>query len=195
MQPSALPDLVLPDLAHNRTSPVHWLATATAMAGVVALAGVLTPDPATASQPGGRPARTHMAAPNPAAVTFPLKCGGAGTTVTGKASGDLDGDGSSETVAAVRCDAGSGTPPSGIYVLTRPGTGDGPPRIVATLISPAEQQTVGALAVRDGAVTATLLGYSSPDVPRSNPDVRQQAKWRWQGGEFVRSAPSQARSV
>lgn len=80
-------------------------------------------------------------------------------------------------------------------MLTRPGTGDGPPRIVATLISPAEQQTVGALAVRDGAVTATLLGYSSPDVPRSNPDVRQQAKWRWQGGEFVRSAPSQARSV
>lgn len=54
---------------------------------------------------------------------------------------------------------------------------------------------MGALAVRDGAVTTTLLGYSSPDVPRWNPDVRQQAKWRWQGGKFVRSVPSQARSV
>ncbi|WP_406141176.1 hypothetical protein [Streptomyces sp. NBC_01089] len=195
MQPSALPDLVLPDLAHNRTSPLHWLATATAMAGVVVLAGVLTPDPATASQGGGRPARPAAAAPDPAAVTFPLKCGTAGTTVTKKASGDLDGDGSPETVAAVRCDAGSGTPPSGIYVLTRPSTGDGPPRIVATLISPAEQQSVGAIGVHDGAVTATLLGYSSPDVPRWNPDVRQQAKWRWQGGKFIRSVPSQARSV
>ncbi|WP_327298552.1 MULTISPECIES: hypothetical protein [unclassified Streptomyces] len=195
MQPSALPDLVLPDLAHNRTSPVHWLATATAMAGVVALAGVLAPDPATASQPGGKPARPHVAAPDPAAVTFPLECGGAGTTVTRKASGDLDGDGSPETVAAVRCDAGSGTPPTGIYVLTRPGTGDGRPRLVATLVSPADQQSVGALAIGDGAVTATLLGYSSPDVPRWNPDVHQQVKWRWQGGKFVRSVPSQARSV
>nr|WP_203599561.1 hypothetical protein [Streptomyces sp. SID10853] len=171
------------------------MATATAMAGVVVLAGVLTPDPATASQGGGRPARPPAAAPDPAAVTFPLKCGTAGTTVTRKASGDLDGDGSPETVAAVRCDAGSGTPPSGIYVLTRPSTGDGPPRVVATLISPGEQQSVGALGVRDGAVTATLLGYSSPDVPRWNPDVRQQAKWRWQGGKFIRSVPSQARSV
>ncbi|MFE2375658.1 hypothetical protein [Streptomyces sp. NPDC059398] len=195
MQPSALPDLVLPDLAHTRTNPVHWLATATAMAGVVALAGLLTPGPATASQPGGAPARTRVAAPDPAAVTFPLKCGGTGTTVTRKASGDLDGDGSPETVAAVRCDAGSGTPPSGIYVLTRAGSGNGRPRVVATLVDPARQQSVDALAVRDGAVTATLLGYSSPDVPRWQPDVRQQAKWRWQGGKFIRSVPSQARSV
>ncbi|WP_328316586.1 hypothetical protein [Streptomyces sp. NBC_00388] len=195
MQPSAPPDLVLPDLAHNRTSAVHWLATATAMAAVVALAGVLTPDPATASQPGGKPAHAKVAAPDPASVTFPLKCGGAGTTVTRKASGDLDRNGSPETVAAVRCDAGSGTPPSGIYVLTRSGTGDGPARVVATLVAPGEQQSVSALAVRDGAVTATLLGYSSPDVPRWDPDVRQKAKWRWQGGKFVRSVPSQARSV
>ncbi|WP_405782193.1 hypothetical protein [Streptomyces sp. NBC_00859] len=193
MQPSALPDLALPDLAHTRAGPVHWLATATAMAAVVAIAGFLTPDPATASQPAPKPATA--AAPDPAAATFPLKCGGVGTTVTKKASGDLDGDGSPETVAAVRCDAGSGTPPSGIYVLTRPGDGSGPPRVVATLVAPGEQQSVGTLAVRDSAVTATLLGYSSPDVPRWNPDVRQKAKWRWEGGKFVRSVPSQARSV
>ena len=36
-----------------------------------------------------------------------------------KASGDLDGDGSPETVAVVHCDAGMGTPPDGVYVLTR----------------------------------------------------------------------------
>ncbi|WP_405684414.1 hypothetical protein OG204_06385 [Streptomyces sp. NBC_01387] len=193
MQPSALPDLALPDLAHTRTSPVHWLATATAMAAVVAVAGVLTPGPATASQPDPKPATA--AAPDVAAATFPLDCGSVGTVVTKKAVGDLDRDGNPETVAAVRCDAGSGTPPSGIYVLTRSKAGNGPPRVVATLVAPSEQQQVGALAVEGGAVTATLLGYSSPDVPRWKPDVRQQAKWRWQGGKFVRSAPSQARSV
>lgn len=187
MQPSALPEL-----AHTRTSPVHWLATATAMAGVVAIAGFLTPDPATASQSGTRPA---AAAPDAAAAAFPLKCGGAGDVITRKATGDLDRDGSPETVAAVRCDADLGTPPSGIYVLTRALTKGGAPRVVATLVAPGAQQSVIALAVRDGEVTATLLGYSSPDVPRWKPDLREKAKWRWQGGKFVRSAPSQARSV
>ncbi|WP_328539688.1 hypothetical protein [Streptomyces sp. NBC_00344] len=190
MQPSALPDL--PDLAHTRTSPVHWLATATAMAGVVAIAGFLTPDPATASQ-GAKP--VAAAAPDTAAVTFPLECGSVGSVVTRKATGDLDGDGSPETVAAVSCNAGSGTPPSGIYVVIQPHGKGGTPRVVATLLAPASRRTVGALAVREGAVTATLLGYSSPDVPRWKPDVQERAKWRWQGGKFVRSVPSQARSV
>ena len=75
VQPSTLPDL--PDLAHTRSSPVHWLATATAMAGVVALAGFLTPGPATASQPGRKPAA--VAAPDVAAAVFPMKCGGVGS--------------------------------------------------------------------------------------------------------------------
>ena len=56
--------------------------------------------------------------------------------VTKKASGDLDGDGRPETVAVVRCDAGSGTPPSGVYVVTQPLTAGGAPRVVATLIDP-----------------------------------------------------------
>lgn len=38
MQTSAVPDL-----AHTHARPVHWLATATAMAGVVAAAGLLQP--------------------------------------------------------------------------------------------------------------------------------------------------------
>ncbi|MEV6794008.1 hypothetical protein AB0M87_18880 [Streptomyces sp. NPDC051320] len=190
MLPSALPDL--PDLAHTRTSPVQWLATATAMAGVVALAGFVTPGPATASQPGGKPAT--VAAPDTAAAVFPLKCGGVGSVVTRKATGDLDGDGRPEAVAVVRCDAGMGTPPSGVYVVTQPLTEGGAPRVVATLVAPGSEQTVGALAVHDGAVTATLLGYSSPEVPRWKPDVREKAKWRWQGGKFVRSVPSRAQA-
>ena len=43
-------------------------------------------------------------------------------------------------------------------------------------------------------MTATLLGYSSPEVPRWKPDLREKAKWRWQDGKFVRWVPSQAQA-
>ncbi len=69
-----------------------------------------------------------------------------------KASGDLDGDGSPETVAVVRCDAGIGTPPNGVYVLTQGGSGARKPRVVATLVDPKDRLDVTDFAVRDGAV-------------------------------------------
>ncbi|MEV6398837.1 hypothetical protein AB0M39_29325 [Streptomyces sp. NPDC051907] len=194
MQTSAVPDL-----AHTHARPVHWLATAAAMAAVVAAAGLLQPEAATASQAGGAgPGTGAVAAPDPApapdadTAAFPLACGGAKSVVTKKATGDLDGDGSPETVAVARCDAGSGTPPSGVYVLTR--TPDGS-RVVATLVEPAQKLSVGDFAVRDGAVTATLFGYSSPSVPSCCPDVQEKVKWRWQGGKFVRTAQADARGV
>ncbi|NUL04321.1 hypothetical protein HRW07_14010 [Streptomyces lunaelactis] len=180
---------VVPDLAHTHARPVHWLATATAMAAVVAAAGLLQPRAQAASQAG--PPRTGTAAapapaPDPATARLPLECGGVQSVVTKKASGDLDGDGSPETVAVARCDAGSGTPPSGIFVLTQ---GDGTaPRVVATLLEPAQKLSVGDFAVRDGVITATLLGYSSPKVPSCCPDEQEKVKWQWQGGKFVRTA-------
>ncbi|MDH2392602.1 hypothetical protein QCN29_28255 [Streptomyces sp. HNM0663] len=186
----------LPDLAHTHAGPMHWLATAVAMAAVVAAAGVLQPDAATASQPGDQP-RTAVAAPGPApdvaAAELPLQCGAVQSVVTEEAAGDLDGDGRPETVAAARCDAGSGTPPSAVYVLTA-GPGKAP-RVVATLLLPTQGQSVGELAVRDGAVTATLLGYSSADVPSCCPDLRERVEWRWQGGKFVRSPQAAALGV
>ncbi|GGX10069.1 hypothetical protein [Streptomyces lomondensis] len=192
MQPSAVPEL-----AHTHTRPIHWLATATAVAGVVALSSVLQPGAATAAQPAApetRSAPATVAAPDPAAVEFPIECGPVQAVVKKKASGDLDGDGRPETVAVVHCDSPMGTPPDGVYVLTRGGDG-GKPRVVATLLDPKEGTTVGDFAVRDGAVTATLFGYSSADVPRCCPDVRSDVKWRWQNGAFVRSTPAGARSV
>jgi hypothetical protein len=187
----------VPDLAHTHARPVHWLATAAAMAAVVAAAGLVQPDPATASQPGGGPETTTAAAPvpgpDPAAVRLPLECGDLGNVVVKKATGDLDGDGAPETVVAARCDAGSGTPPSGVYVLAN--ARDAGPRVVATLVEPARKQSVGALAIRDATITATLLGYSSAAVPGCCPDVREQVKWRWQGGKFVQGARPAARSV
>ncbi|MEV5981650.1 hypothetical protein [Streptomyces sp. NPDC052114] len=188
----------VPELAHTTTRPVHWLATAAALAAVIAGSAVLQPDAATAAQtdpgPHSRAAAGAPApAPDPAAVDFPLSCGPVDPVVKKKASGDLDGDGRPETVAVVHCRAGSGTPPDGVYVITR--TGAGKPRVVATLVDPKDRLNVSDFAVRDGKVAATLLGYSSPDVPRCCPDRQDKATWQWKDGTFERSEPAEARSV
>lgn len=183
----------LPDLAHTRPRAMHWLATAAATAAVVALAGLLQPEAATASQApppstaGGR--HTARPAPDPAAATYPLNCRGGKPAVVQQATGDLDGDRHPETVAVVRCDSGIGTPPGGIYVLTSPH------RVVATLLDPADQQNVTDLALSGGTVTATLLGYSSESVARCCPDQRQKIKWQWRNGKFTRSATTDALGV
>ncbi|MFI1420429.1 hypothetical protein ACH4VX_21070 [Streptomyces sp. NPDC020731] len=192
MQPSAVPEL-----AHTHTRPIHWVATATALAGVVALSPLLGPDAATAAPTPGphtKSAPAHTAPPDPAAAEFPLDCGRAKLVVKKKASGDLDGDGRPETVAVVHCDTAMGTPPDGVYVLTRAVGGTGP-SVVATLVDPGDRTNVDDFAVRDGEVTAALFGYSSADVPSCCPDVRENVKWRWENGAFVRSTPSGARSV
>ncbi|KIF03862.1 hypothetical protein PL81_21995 [Streptomyces sp. RSD-27] len=178
-------DLSPEDLAHRRAKPVHWVATATAMAAVIAGAGLLQPDRATGATPAPEAAKgPRAAAPDAHAAAYPLDCKGAPHLVTATAEGDLDGDDLPETVAAVRCDAGSGTPPHAVYVLTRAAAPGAPPRVVATLLDPAQRRTATDLTVRDRVVTASLLGYSSPSVPRYSPDVKQFAKWRWTGGKF-----------
>ncbi|MFF9067571.1 hypothetical protein ACF09E_19695 [Streptomyces sp. NPDC014891] len=195
MQPSAAPDLA--DLAHTHARPGHWLATATATAAVVALAGLLQPGPATATATAPPPAAAARpaAAPEAAGVTYPLDCGGAPHKVAARASGDLDGDGNPETVAVVHCEAGSGTPPSGVYVLTRGRQDGAPARVVATLVAPEQLKTVTGFSVRGGAVHATLLGYSSPDVPSCCPDEKEQVSWYWKGGAFVRTGQAEARGA
>ncbi|MFM9696431.1 hypothetical protein [Streptomyces europaeiscabiei] len=191
MQQSAVPEL-----AHTHTRPIHWLATATALAGVVALSSALQPDAARAAQPVPKadPAPAVVAAPDPAEVDLPLDCGTAGVVVKKKGSGDLDGDGRPETVAVVHCDASMGTPPDGVYVLTR-STDAAQPRVVATLVNPKNRKSVSDFAVRDAVVTATLHGYSSADVPNCCPDVTDRVKWQWKNGAFVRSTPAGAQNV
>lgn len=191
MQQSAVPEL-----AHTHTRPIHWVATATAVAGVVAASAVLQPDHATAAQhgPAAQAAPAATAPPDPAGADFPIECGPMKVVVQKRASGDLDGDGRPETVAVVHCDAGSGTPPNGVYVLTQ-AEGAAKPRVVATLIDPKDRLSVKDFTLRDAAVTATVYGYSTPDVPSCCPDVNERAKWQWGNGTFVRSTPSGARGV
>ncbi|WP_318204423.1 hypothetical protein [Streptomyces sp. SCL15-4] len=190
MQQSAVPEL-----AHTRTRPIHWVATATALAGVVALSSVVRPGPATAAQPvPGTRTGPAAAAPSTTGVDFPLDCGPVKAVVVKKSTGDLDGDGRPETVAVVHCDAPMGTPPDGVYVLTR-GAGGRTARVVATLVQPRERLTVTEFGIRERGVSATLLGYSSDAVPSCCPDTRTPATWRWNGKAFLRSTPAGAHSV
>ncbi|POX39221.1 hypothetical protein C3486_19310 [Streptomyces sp. Ru73] len=180
-----------PDLPHTSTTPMQWLATATAVAGVVALASLVqptatVPTASAATSSGARPAPAATA-PDARAAHYPLDCGPNPVQVTDKVSGDLDGDGGPETVAVVRCKAEMGTPPSGVYVLATPSVKGAAPRVVATLVDPREKMSVQDLGLTGRAVRATLLGYSATDVPRCCPDVRKGAKWQWQNGKFVQS--------
>ncbi|KUN00032.1 hypothetical protein AQI95_36615 [Streptomyces yokosukanensis] len=193
MQQSAVPEL-----AHTQTRPIHWVATATAVAGVVALSSVVQPGSATAAQATtatqNKSAATAVQPPSTTGVDFPLQCGPVKAVVAKKATGDLDGDGRPETVAVVHCDSGMGTPPDGVYVLTR-SADTGKPRIVATLVEPKDRFTVTDFSLRTGTVGATLLGYSSDAVPNCCPDVKTPAKWHWNGNAFIRSTPADAHSV
>lgn len=190
----------VPELAHTHTRPIHWVATATAVSAVVALSSVV--QSATAAQPDGPRTKptpmaakpTPVAAPSTEGVTFPLDCGPVKALVVKQASGDLDGDGRPETAAVVHCDASMGTPPDAVYVLTQAADDDAP-RVVATLVDTKERYTVTDFAIREGAVTATLLGYSSPDVPNCCPDLEESVKWQWRNGVFVRSTPAGAHGV
>ncbi|MGW4564549.1 hypothetical protein ACWEN3_19745 [Streptomyces sp. NPDC004561] len=193
MQQSAVPEL-----AHTHTRPIHWVATAAAVAGVVALSSFVHPGSATAAQPAAgtevKSAPAAVAPPGTTGVKFPLRCGPVKAVVVKKATGDLDGDGRPETVAVVHCDAPMGTPPDGVYVLTRSADG-GAARVVATLVDPKDRVTVTDFAIRTGTVSATLLGYSSDAVPSCCPDMKTPATWRWNGNAFLRSTSSGAHTV
>ncbi|MFE2582012.1 hypothetical protein [Streptomyces sp. NPDC059378] len=185
---------VVPELAHDHTRPIHWVATATAVAGVVALTSLLQPHPATAAQsPGADPVSAPTSAPPPATtgVDFPLDCGPVTAVVQRRASGDLDGDGRPETVATVHCDAGMGTPPDALYVLVQ-AAGDQHARVVATLVEPKDRSNVSSLTITDAAIHATVLGYSSPEIPSCCPDVTESVKWQWKNGAFIRSTSAGA---
>ncbi|MER6129901.1 hypothetical protein ABT173_46570 [Streptomyces sp. NPDC001795] len=186
----------VPELAHTTTRPIHWVATATAISGVIALSSMLHPGSATAAQPRTetKAAPATTAPPDPAKADFPLNCGPTRLLVQKKATGDLDGDGRPETVVLVHCDSSMGTPPDAVYVLTQ-AAGTPRPRVVATLVDPKDRLTVTDFALRDAVITATLLGYSSSAVPNCCPDVKTPAKWQWKGGAFIRSTPSGAQNV
>lgn len=182
-----------PDLAHTHPRPVHWVATAAAVAAVMAGSSVFQPSDAKATtattysapRTGALPGLT---APDPRAAAYPMDCPQAKPDVLDRGSADLDGDGRPETVAVVRCHSATGTPPSGVYVLGQPERRGGAPRVVATFVDPKEGMSVRDFGVRGKKVSATLLGYSSTRVPRCCPDLQRTVNWQWRDGKFVLKA-------
>jgi hypothetical protein len=90
---------------------------------------------------------------------------------------------------------GGGTPPSGIYLLV--GSADGVPVVAETLLDPEDGMTVEELWASGGTLSARLLGYSSPDVPRSDPDLHGEPSWNFRDGKLVidRAAPASSVTV
>lgn len=178
------------ELPHTRTRMVHWLSTAVALAAVVGGSAFLQPSDATA-RPTDVGSVTAPRPPDAAKARYPLHCGSSSSAegrevhVQHTSTADFDGDGRSETVALVRCRAGGGTPPNGLYVLADPGHPGGRPAVVSTLVPDKEGMTVRGLKVRGRTVSGTLLGYSSRDVPRCCPDQQRKVKWEWKKGQFA----------
>ncbi|MCC3768540.1 hypothetical protein [Streptomyces sp. UNOC14_S4] len=176
---------------HHRPRPSHWVITAAALAAVVVGASLVGPrdDTSAATAPAS------ASAPDPRAAHYPFDCGAAAVQVVRRATADLDHDGRAETAAVVHCASGGGTPPSGLYVLGPGAAGEGRPRVLATLVDPAERMTVAAFRVTGDVVSATLLGYSSASVPRCCPDRSRNVEWRWRDGKFELTALPVAGSV
>ncbi|MEV1011430.1 hypothetical protein [Streptomyces sp. NPDC049881] len=187
-----------------RTRPFHWVTTALALAVITGAAALVEPSGATA-RPGAadsaapadghadqEPPEAPAAGPDPEEADYPIDCGPLDVLVTDSVDTDLDGDGRGEAVAVVRCDAGSGTPPNGMYLLTTDG---GTTTVAATLVDPAERMTVERLAARDDTVSVRLLGYSSDAVPRCCPDLQRDVDWRWEDGRLALHARRAPNSV
>jgi hypothetical protein len=67
---------------------------------------------------------------------------------------------------------------------------------VETLLPPDQGMSANRFRVRAGQVSATLLGYSSDDVPRCCPDLRRKVTWNWDGTRFVLTpSPVAQRSI
>jgi len=102
--------------------------------------------------------------------------------VVAQVSGDLDGDQRPETIVVVRCQSDTGTPPSGVYVISAT---TGRPHISQTLVNPADDREIAHFRLVGRTVEATVLGYSSDTIPRCCPDLHRDYSWRWQDGRYV----------
>jgi hypothetical protein len=176
------------DLPHTRARGVHWISTAAVLGAVVAAVALVQPADASPGKPAaaGKTPAAPVAPPDPAAAAYPLNCAdGVKTDVISKVSGDLDGDGRPETAVVVRCHTDTGTPPSGVYVLSAPKAAGGRPRIAVTLVKPEENRQISHFRLEGRTVMATVLGFSSDSIPQCCPDLSRGYSWEWRDGRYV----------
>lgn len=101
-------------------------------------------------------------------VRFPMECHGVPYEV--RDARPLTADNRAYAVV-VRCGAGSGTAPDALYTYDVPP--GGVPTLASTLLAVGDNHLVESIEVRDGAVHATLLGWTTDDIPRCCPDVEE----------------------
>lgn len=99
-------------------------------------------------------------------VRFPMECHGMPYDVR-----DARPLTPSAYVVQVRCGAGSGTAPDALYTYDVPA--DGVPTLASTLMGVGDNHLVKSVEVRDGNVHATLLGWTTDEIPRCCPDIEE----------------------
>ena len=185
--------------AHTHTRPIHWVATATALAAVVA--ALLRPAARPRDRrPAARPATPGRAGrgapPTPAGVDFPLDCGPARPVVKKRPPATSTATAAPRPSPSVHCDAAIGHPARRRLRAHRRPPAPSSPRVVATLVDPKDRTHRHGLRrarrSRHRHPARLLVARRAPLLPRRAAD---RAKWQWKNGAFVRSTPSGAQSV
>jgi hypothetical protein len=113
-------------------------------------------------------------------VSYPFDCGSVGYTVQQVAYVTLDVP---STLVLVRCNAGAGSPPSGLYLFDPGASGD--PSLRAALLKETDGYLARSFTLTGTNVTMAVDGYSSSSVPRCCPDIHKTLSWSWDGREFA----------
>jgi hypothetical protein len=87
-------------------------------------------------------------------------------------------------VVVAHCQSAAGSPPDGVYVVSRRG---GASHVTGTLVRADDQVDVSRVVRSGDRVEVSGRGYSGPDVPRCCPDVTVSRSWRVVGDRLVPS--------
>jgi hypothetical protein len=113
--------------------------------------------------------------------------------VTGTATGDVDGDGKSDTVVLLDC---SPQPSNGVVQEVRIFSSTGrplgalpSPRTLQGGLQPPPVYDPAGLSVQDGDIVAEMTAYGPDDSHATGPSVPRTLRWHFDGEEFVRISP------
>jgi len=143
----------------------------------LALTGCGPEEPAPGVEPGGLLPTDLLRS-----VQLPIECGDVGVVKVIDERFDFDGDTSTDSILAVRCDAGAGSPPTGVYAVQAAADG---PKVVGTLVSTEEGVVIQSITPAADGIRLLALGYSE-GVPRCCPDLEVSYRFQWNGTTFER---------